>query len=97
MQFSARQIKGERASLVALSLFTKLQQRSTLLFLHTYPTPKQQFMALLKHSGHPTAEKVASKIVEALQEPSLRADPITTSTKSSLALTLNGPKAKVFF
>lgn len=80
---------------VALSLFSQLQQRSTLLFLQTYPNPQaaqaasvQQITVVLKHAGHPTAEKIAPKIVEALARPSLAADPITTSTKSRLALAL---------
>src|SRR4051812_27922283 len=44
---------------VALQLFTKLQQRSTLLFLRHYPTPQEameaasdQIVAVLKEAGH---------------------------------------------
>src|SRR5216683_5929530 len=51
---------------VALSLFTKLQQHSTLLFLQTYPTPqaaqaasKEQLSALLKQARYPGARKAA--------------------------------------
>ncbi len=80
---------------VALTLFTKLQQRSTLLFLQAYPTPQQamgaseeQLAELLTKAGHPTAEKVAAKIFQALQQPHLTADAITTRTKSRLLLVL---------
>lgn len=80
---------------VALQLFTKLQQKSTLLFLQTYPTPQRaklatpdQLATILKQAGHPTAEKVAPKIIEALRQPSLSATAVTTSTKSRLALAL---------
>lgn len=80
---------------VALTLFSKLQQRSTLVFLQTYPTPQaarkasiQEIIRLLKGAGHSTAEKVTPKIVEILQQPNLQADLVTTSTKSRLALAL---------
>jgi len=80
---------------VALQLFTKLQQRSTLLFLQAFPTPEkaaaasvQQMEQILKAGGHPTAHKVASKLYEILQQPHLRANAITTRTKSRLALAL---------
>jgi transposase len=80
---------------VALELFTKLQQRSTLLFLQTFPTPAKasaasvpQIVQVLKEAGHPTADKVAPKIHETLHQPSLSADAITTRTKSRLALAL---------
>lgn len=80
---------------VALKLFTKLQQSSTLIFLQTYPTPQsaqaatmEQIVPVLKQAGHPTAEKVAPKIVEALRHPQLTANAVTTSTKSRLLLAL---------
>jgi transposase len=80
---------------VALQLFSKLHQRSTLLFLQAYPTPQaaqrastQQIIDVLKGASHPTAEKVAPKLVETLRQPSLHADAVTTSTKSRLALAL---------
>ena len=80
---------------VALELFTKLQQRSTLLFLQAFPTPAvaqaasvQEIAHVLKEAGHPTAHKVASKIHETLRQPHLTADAITTRTKSRLALAL---------
>jgi transposase len=80
---------------VALELFAKLQQRSTLLFLQTYPTLQaaqaasvEQIRQSLKASGHTTAHKVAPRIFEQLHQPSLRADAITTRTKARLALAL---------
>jgi len=79
----------------ALSLFAKLQQRSTLLFLQSYPTPqaaleasRDQLAQTLKEAGHPTAEKVAPKIFETLHQPQLLATVITTRTKSRLMLAL---------
>lgn len=80
---------------VALTLFSKLQQLSTLLFLQAYPTleavqaaSQEQFAELLKRAGHPTPAKVASTIVDAVHQPQLRADPITIKTKSRLMLAL---------
>jgi transposase len=80
---------------VALDLFAKLQQRSTLLFLQTYPTLEaaqaasvEQMSQVLKASGHTTASKVAPKIFEQLHQPSLRANAVTIRTKSRLALAL---------
>ena len=76
---------------VALHLFSKLQQRSTLLFLQTYPTPEaamaaspQQIAAVLKQAKHPKAEQSAAKIVQRLHQPHLRADAITTRSKARL-------------
>ncbi|HEY6407772.1 MAG TPA: IS110 family transposase, partial [Ktedonobacteraceae bacterium] len=73
---------------VALSLFAKVQQHSTLIFLHTYPTPQaamgasvQQITEVLKHAGHTTAEKVAPEIFETLHQPHLTANAITTRTR----------------
>jgi transposase len=75
----------------ALQLFTKLQQRSTLIFLQTYSTPQAaqqatvaQLEATLRkgHHTHPTA--VAPKIYEVLHQPHLVADEITTRTKARL-------------
>jgi transposase len=80
---------------VALTLFTKLQQRSTLTFLQAYPTPQvaRQATALdiavvLKQAGHPTPEQVAAKLVETLHQPALHADEVTTRTKSRLMVAL---------
>ncbi len=80
---------------VALELFTKLQQRSTLLFLQAFPTPEKaaaasvhQMEQVLKAAGHSTAHKVATRIHETLSQPHLTANAITTRTKSRLALAL---------
>ena len=82
---------------VALELFTKLQQPSTLHFLQTYPTPDaaraaslEQISQTLKAVGHTRAVSVARAITERLQQPSLSADPITTRTKARLMLALVG-------
>ncbi len=79
----------------ALSLFSKLHQRSTLRFLQAYPTPQAaraasqgQLTSVLKQGSHPKAEQVAAKVYAALQQPQLTADPITTRTKSRLMLAL---------
>jgi len=80
---------------VALQLFTKVQQHSTLIFLHTSPTPQaamaasvEQITEVLKHAGHTTAEKVAPTIFETLHQPQLTANAITLRTKSRLMLAL---------
>src|SRR5438876_6729993 len=76
---------------VALELFSKLHQRSTLLFLQTYPTPEvamaastEQIALVLKKAKHPKAEQAAAKIVQTLHQPHLKADAITTRTKARL-------------
>jgi transposase len=80
---------------VALKLFSKLQQPSTLTFLQTYPTPQAAIAAAIPqleqtrrvgHHSHPT--KAAITIYETLHQPYLQADEITTRTKSRLLLTL---------
>lgn len=80
---------------VALHLFAKLHQRSTLVFLQTYPTPEQarassqaKIEATLRAGGHRNPKKAASKILETLQQPHLSADEITTRTKGRLMLVL---------
>jgi len=80
---------------VALDLFAKLQQHSPLMFLHTYPTLQaaqtasvEQIRQVLKSAGHTTAEKVAPRIFVRLHQPSLRADAVTTRTKSRLVMAL---------
>jgi transposase len=100
IQMQTRLAKGLTACLkayypVALELFTKVQQRSTLVFLQTYPTLEaaqmasvEQICQVLKSAGHTTASKVAPKIFELLHRPSLRANAVTTRTKSRLALAL---------
>ncbi len=80
---------------VALQLFAKVQQHSTLIFLQTYPTPQaamtasvEQITQVLKPAGHTTAEKVAPTIFETLHQPHLTANAIVTRTKSRLMLAL---------
>jgi len=80
---------------VALELFTKLQQKSTLLFLQTYPTPQaamaasaEQIKEGLRRAKHPNPTPVAATIFERLHQPHLQADAITTRTKSRLMLVL---------
>ncbi len=82
---------------VALELFTKVQQHTTLVFLQTYPTPQaaksaatDQITQVLKKAGHPNPLAVAPKIVEHLQQPHLQADAVITRTKSRLMLALVG-------
>src|SRR6266566_2295804 len=79
----------------ALQLFTKLQQKTTLVFLQTYPTPQaaqfasvEQLTQGLKQAGHPKAALVAPKIYETLHHPHLVADAVTIRTKSRLMLAL---------
>ena len=79
----------------ALQLFSKLQQRSALLFLQTYPTPQAaqaaslaEIEATLKKGGHTNPTKAAPKIVATLRQPHLQADPVTMRTKARLTLAL---------
>jgi transposase len=76
---------------VALELFAKLQQKSTLLFLQTYPTPQEamaawseQIKEVLRRAKHPHPTLAASQIVERLHQPHLQADAVTTRTKARL-------------
>jgi hypothetical protein len=80
---------------VALDLFGKLQQRTTLVFLQTYPTPsavmaasQEQIMQTLKSTGHPHSLEAARHIVEQVHQPQLVADAVLTRTKSRLMLVL---------
>jgi hypothetical protein len=80
---------------VALELFTKLQQKSTLLFLQTYPTPQaalaasaEQITEVLRRAKHSHPISVAAEIVERLHQPHLQADAVTTRAKSRLLLVL---------
>jgi Transposase/Transposase IS116/IS110/IS902 family len=82
---------------VALELFSKLHQPSTIAFLRAYPTPHQAvaasadaIAAVLKQAGHTRAEQAASAIWQKLQRPHLAADPITSRTKARLMLALLG-------
>ncbi len=80
---------------VALELFTKLHQKSTLAFLQTYPTPQaamaaslQQLEEVLRRAKHPNPITVAAKIFEQVHQPYLQADAVTTRTKARLMLVL---------
>ena len=80
---------------VALDLFGKLHQKSTLLFLQTYPTAQEaaaasveQIQEVLRQTRHPHARKAALTIVKQLQQPQLQADAVTIRTKSRLMLAL---------
>lgn len=79
----------------ALTLFSKLQQRSTLIFLQTYPTPEQAASAstqaiesLLRKEHHPNPRQAAQQIAETLRQPQLSADVVTIRAKSRLMLAL---------
>jgi transposase len=80
---------------VALQLFGKLHQPSTLAFLRAYPTPQEAtaasveaLAAVLKQAGHTRAEAAARSISQTLQQEQLTADAITTRTKARLMLAL---------
>ncbi len=80
---------------VALELFGKLQQPSTIHFLRTYPTPQQamlasveQLAATLKQVRYPGASQAAQQMAHRLHQPHLIAHEITTRTKSRLMLAL---------
>jgi len=62
---------------VALQLFSKLQQRSTLVFLQTYPTAEaarsasvEQITTVLKQTRHPNPTTFALKMYKTLHQPS---------------------------
>src|SRR5437660_23091 len=80
---------------VALELFGKLQQPSTLAFLHAYPTVQaarcasvEDLTALLKRARYPAARKKAEELVHQLREPCLLASEVITRAKSRLMLAL---------
>lgn len=80
---------------VALELFCKLHQHSSLVFLQTYPTPQTAMAAsradietTLRQGRHSNPTMVAQHIFERLHQPHLQAETITTSTKSRLMLAL---------
>ncbi len=79
----------------ALHLFTKLQQRSTLLFLQAYPTPQaaqvasvEEITTTLQSGRHPNPRRVAAHILEEVHRPQLSANDITVRAKSRLMLSL---------
>jgi hypothetical protein len=80
---------------VALTLFSKLHQRSTLVFLQTYPTPaatsaasSAEIATLLRQGHHPHPQERAELIVDLVHQPHLVADALTTRAKSRLMLAL---------
>ncbi len=79
----------------ALLLFTKLDQRSTILFLQTLPTLEQAQLAsveeisqVLKTAGHRRIAEFAPSIYQQLHQPYLHSNAVTTRTKSRLMLAL---------
>jgi transposase len=79
----------------ALHLFAKLQQRSTLVFLQTYPTPQaaqaaslEEILATLHTGKHTNPTQAAPKIVEELHRPQLVANTVMVRAKSRLMLSL---------
>jgi transposase len=79
----------------ALKLFTKLQQRSTLVFLQTYPTPAaaqaaslDEILATLHSGKHSNPTQVAPSLVEEVHRPQLVADEVIVRAKSRLMLAL---------
>jgi transposase len=79
----------------ALSLFAKLQQRSTLVFLQTYPTPHaaqaasmEELTTTLRAGKHTNPTRVAPKIFVELHSPQLVASPVIVRAKSRLMLSL---------
>jgi len=79
----------------ALHLFAKLQQRSTLVFLQTYPTPQaaasasvEEITATLRMGKHTNPTQVAPKLFEELHRPQLIATEVIVRAKSRLMLSL---------
>jgi transposase len=79
----------------ALSLFAKVHQRCTLLFLQTYPTPQaaqaaslEEILATLRQCKHTNPTRAAAKIVTELHRPQLVASPVIVRAKSRLMLSL---------
>jgi hypothetical protein len=80
---------------VALTLFGKLHQPSTIAFLRAYPTSQEAMAvseaaiaAILKAAGHTRAEQAALAIYQTVHQPHLLADAVTTRTKARLMLNL---------
>ena len=85
---------------VALELFSKLHQVSTLAFLQAYPTLEaakgatvEEIALLLRQQRHPQPQRTAARIYSQVRQPQLQADPVTTRTKSRLMLVLVGQLA----
>jgi transposase len=100
LQAQTRLEKGLTACLqedspAALHLFARVQQRSTLVFLQTSPTPQAaasaslaEITATLRAGKHTNPKEAAPKIVEALQHPQLAASPVIVRAKARLMLSL---------
>jgi transposase len=80
---------------VALELFGKLQQPSTLKFLRAYPTLQaarsasvEELTALLHQARYPGARQAAQQIAQRLQQPCLQASEAMTRAKSRLMVAL---------
>jgi hypothetical protein len=78
-----------------LHLFTKVQQRSTLVFLQAYPTPHaaqtaslEAITATLRAGKHSNPSKVAPKIFKEVHRPQLEASEVVVRAKSRLMLAL---------
>lgn len=79
----------------ALKLFSKLQQRSTLVFLQAYPTPQAaqaasvaDIVATLRAGKHSNPTGVAPKIFAEVHRPQLAASEVIVRAKSHLMLSL---------
>ena len=79
----------------ALHLFARLQQRSALLFLQTYPTPQAaasaslaEITATLRTGKHTNPTQAAPKIFAELHRPQLVANEVIVRAKSRLMLSL---------
>ena len=79
----------------ALHLFAKLQQRSALVFLQTYPTPQaaqaasvEEITATLRKGKHTNPRRVAPKIFEEVHRPQLVASEVIVRAKQRLMLAL---------
>jgi len=80
---------------VALHLFTRLRQRSTLLFLQAYPTLQaaraaslEDIKATLRAGKHTSPTRVAPRIFHELHRPQLEAPEVVVRAKSRLMLAL---------
>jgi transposase len=81
---------------VALTLFAKLQQPTTLAFLRAYPTLEaaraasvEELATFLKMQPHyPGPSQAAHRLWGQLHAPQLHADPVTTRAKTRLMLAL---------
>ncbi len=79
----------------ALKLFSKVQQRSTLLFLQAYPTPQavqaaslDEITTTLRTGKHTNPSQVAPQIFAEVHRPQLVASEVIVRAKSRLMLSL---------